>query len=333
MSSDNSIVIKFLSKFKLNIRHVVYEAGPTGFSLQRELSAAGFSAGIIAPGLIPRPSTRSSKTDSIDCRKLAEYASKQLLAPIGVPTEKQQDDREIIRHRKIARKNLTQTMNRIKSFLLKHNIDEPKGLKHWSNTSVEILEKLLLKKPLRFTLDMLLDDYHHNRNQIAKFDSEIRRLSKLKRHNATFDRLCEIPGVGQLTAMTMILELFSPARFKNERQIGKYMGLSPRLIQSGETSRSGGLTFSGNRHLRGILIEAAWRWIRKDKFGLAYYSKLLGNTGKPQKAIVATARKLGIIMHAMLVSGKNYIPDKFRPQISAKISVELERQTVTAGGK
>ena len=85
-----SVLLSKLLPFKKNVSRIVYEAGPTGFSLVRALRAAGFVADVIAPSKMLAMPGRETKTDRIDSKKLAMYAAKDLLTSINVPTEEQE---------------------------------------------------------------------------------------------------------------------------------------------------------------------------------------------------------------------------------------------------
>ena len=83
MSADAKKLIETLRKVQSAIKNIVYEAGPTGYSLARQLKKADLPVQVIAPSKTPRASAKDSKTDRIDARKLAQYAAKGLLRPIA----------------------------------------------------------------------------------------------------------------------------------------------------------------------------------------------------------------------------------------------------------
>jgi transposase len=85
-------------------------------------------------------------------------------------------------------------------------------------------------------------------------------------------------------------------------------GLAPQVRQSGQTRREGGLLKSGNARLRTVLVEAAWRWVRYDEEAASRYRRLVGNTGSGKKAIVAMARRLGVLLWRLSVRGEPYRP-------------------------
>ena len=118
--------------------------------------------------------------------------------------------------------------------------------------------------------------------------------------------MCSVPGVGMLTAAAFRLELPEPRRFAHEGQVARMAGLAPQVRQSGETRREGGLLKSGNPRLRTVLVEAAWRWVRYDSTAASRYRQLVANTGSSKKAVVAMARRLGVLLWRLSVHGGPY---------------------------
>ena len=313
-------LVRLLNPHAEGIRRVVYEAGPSGYKLVRTLRDAGFSADVVVTGTIPRPSTKAAKNDAIDSRTLAEFAAKDVLKYVRIPSLDQEAQREVLRTREKAREDLTRAKNRIRMFLQQHGLPEPDGLDTWSKKAVkELGEAKLDSTDLRFCLDELLRDHDYFDKKLSACESRLRRVVKRKDHATGFKRLTGIPGVGLITASTFLLEAYSPDRFPSKREIAKYCGLSPQEHQSGDRNRRVGLSPSGNRHLRHVLIEAAWQWVARDPNQGSRFRRLAARLGNSQKAITATARKLSIVMWRMLIDGTDYEsrPDDFSIRPSA----------------
>ena len=98
-SAESARLIQQLQPLKKAIQWIVYEAGPTGYGLARALEKANLPVQVISPAHTPQPAKRQSKTDRLDCRKLAEYAAKGLLQPVTIPTEQEEADRQLQRLR------------------------------------------------------------------------------------------------------------------------------------------------------------------------------------------------------------------------------------------
>lgn len=306
--ADEQATVRLFKKAENSIILVVYEAGVTGFSLYRTLTNAGFTAGVIAPSSIPHKTVKGSKTDSIDCRKLAEYTANNMTSFIAVPELQQDSRRQIVRHRKNASRSRAKIKTQIKMFLIYNGLEEPDGLENWSNASVKKLGEMALDVDLRFTLDELMTDLDVYKKKLSRFDKRLRSMGNQKECRSDFERLMKVPGVGHITALTFLTEMFNPGRFDDRREVTAYMGFAPRIIQSGEKTIHAGLSHVGNRRLRHVLVEAAWRWKIGDVGACKLFNRLVQRSGKSQKAIVAVARKLGIIMWRMCVTGEAYRP-------------------------
>ena len=251
------------------------------------------------------------KTDKLDSRKLAQYAAKGLLKPVAVPTLKQEADRQLYRMRHRQRRNLAKVKTQIKSFLMMHNINEPDGLRNWSQNSIKQLRTLRLQKTLRMSLDELISDLDYYLLRVKTLDKLLtkhlnkgllaRRMALLKTH----------PGVGTVVSCQFATELFHYRDFNSTREVFKYLGLSPRIHQSGDRSVRGTINKVSNSRLRSNLIQAAWRWIAVDIEAKKTYLRLLNNCGGiKQKAIIAMARKLSGHLWTMLIKGQPYDPTK-----------------------
>lgn len=306
--SDPAALIKKLTPHKKQISRIVYEAGPTGYALVRALRKAEFRADVIAPSRTPQATSQESKSDRLDSRKLAMYSAKNLLQSIQVPTEEEEGDRQVVRMREAISKKLRRIKQQIKSFLLQHAVAQPEGLEHWAIRSVAALRKIKLSRQLRFCLDCLLDDLAHFESQLKKLNIALRSLAKTKRHKEKTEALETTPGVGPITAMTLRTELIAPERFRDGREVSAMLGLAPLVRSTGQTRREGPLMKTGNTRLRTVLIEAAWRWVAKDPWAQERFGQLVLNTGGKKKAVAAMARRLGIILWRINVTGEAYRP-------------------------
>jgi transposase len=133
-------------------------------------------------------------------------------------------------------------------------------------------------------------DIPRNQKEMLDINRQLRRY--IKRYDGQlYELLRTIPGIGPLTAITLITELGDIERFRNLNQLSSYVGLMPRVNQSGEHERVGDLTFRCNRYLRTMIVEATWQAIRMDPVLMQYYKQKIVNS-KGQKVIIKVARKL-----------------------------------------
>jgi transposase len=304
--ADAGTVIRSLDQFKVGLKQVVYEAGPTGFGLARALRRAGLPTDVIAPGKTPQPANPDAKTDRLDCRKLAEFAEKGLLTPIAIPTEEEEADRQVLRLREQVTKKRRRVMQQIKSLLLMHGIPQPAGLKDWTKAGIAALADLDLSPQLRLALDCLVEELLHLTALREKVRSAVKEMSRQKHHRAKERRLRTHPGVGETAAMAFLTEVYQPERFEDAEALTKYVGLAPRVRQSGQTRREGPLMKTGRGTLRALLVQASWKWIALDAGALEVFNRLWRNTGKKQKAIIGMARRMAVNLWCMLLRDEDY---------------------------
>ena len=142
---------------------------------------------------------------------------------------------------------------------------------------------------------------------IAIMDGDMKRMA----HSSdACRRLMAIPGVGQLTALAFTAAIDDPERIKRSRDIGAYLGLVPRRYQSGESDYVGRISKCGDRRVRTLLYEAANVMLTRYKgdLKLKRWALAIAKRSNMRKARIALARRLAIIMHAMLRSGVEFKP-------------------------
>lgn len=233
-------VISILEGIRDGIRRIVYEAGPTGFGLARALRKEGLPIEVVAPGKTPRPTNQGNKSDRLDCRHLAEYAEKDLLRPIVIPTEQQEADRHITRVRDQLIKKQRRTKQQIKSLLLQYGIEEPAGLSHWTQTALMTLRTLKLGTQIKMSLEILLDELEFLLRQVKQVEKYLKELSQTKRHQEAYSRLHTHPGVGDITAMKFVTGGYEPHRFSTPPQVVSYLGLAPGFARVVKHDEKGG---------------------------------------------------------------------------------------------
>jgi transposase len=308
LPAEPKAVLAFLKPYRPGLRQVVYEAGPTGYSLIRALLKEGIPAAVVAPGKIPRPAVQEAKSDGLDCRKLAEFAEKELLREVAIPTLQEEEDRQIQRLRDSVVNRRRKAKQKIQGFLLQHGLPEPGNLKGWSRKAILALQKMPMGPGLRFSLDLLLEDLLHLQDQLERINHRLKELAKKERFAKAAERLKTHPGVGDVTSMQVLTELYQPERFENSKQVAAYVGLAPRVRQSGQSRSEGPLLKGGRGPLRSTLVEASWIWVRHDKRAAKLFRRLTRNTGSFKKALVAMARRLLINLWIMLVRNEDYRP-------------------------
>ncbi|MGH0003697.1 IS110 family transposase [Pseudovibrio ascidiaceicola] len=144
-------------------------------------------------------------------------------------------------------------------------------------------------------------------SQAAKLSAEVNRQA---RADITCRRLMTIPGVGVISALTFVATVDAPDRFKKSRSVGAYAGLTTRRYQSGQIDIGGRISHRGDTLLRTVLYEAANSLLCRAKSGksvqLQTWARELKEGTSHKKAVVALARKLAVLMHAIWKKGTEF---------------------------
>ena len=273
--------------------HVVYEACGFGFTLYRQLVAAGARCYVIAPRKLDEEHTRV-KTDPRDattlCQRLSRYleGNTRELAVIRVPGEQEEQARHISRQREQLVHHRQKLEAQGRSLLISHSLPAPAHWwkqQTWSRLSkvlpVWMVERLEVYRPALFALEQ----------QILSLSKELEAAAPP----------CNPLGLGKLTTVVVTREICDWQRFKNRRAISSYTGLCPGERSSGSKRVPGSVTKRGNPRLRAALVECAWRMVRFQpqyppvKKRLALLCKGSRASGAVRKkAIVAVARHLAV---------------------------------------
>jgi len=309
ISSDYKTLMIRLKKYSQARKiSIVYEAGFSGFWLYRRLFSDNYDC-IVTPPSKMLKSENKVKTDKRDAEKLAFYLSAGLLKTVTVPPSDIESDRRVVRRRAQLVKKQTRAKNHIKSFLHLHGIKAPEDIRtHWSNQYLTWLESLSFDHESdNFTLSQLILNYRHIREDLAEVTRYIRMLSRSKKYLRNYKRLNAAPGVGLITAMTFLLEIFNFHRFAKEDHFSSYLGMTPSQFSSGDKVRLGHITHQGNANLRRVLIESAWTVIKHDPHLCDKYNRIKARGTNGKKAIVAVARSLAVRLRRCILDETDYV--------------------------
>jgi transposase len=283
--------------FPGGIYHSAYEAGFCGYWIHNKLLSLGINSIVVNAADIPTTNKeRVQKEDKRDSRKIARSLRSGDLKAIYVPGLKTLEDRSLLRARSTMVKDLTRYKNRIKSFLYFHGIDLPDSFSkpetHWSKRFMTWLESVeLTEESGKITLNSLIQQSKNLRATVLDLTKQIQKLSQSEPYRNDVKLLRSIPGIGILTAMTILTELEMIMRFSNLDKLCCYIGLVPSTNSSGEQEKTGDITSRGHSILRNAIIESAWVAVRHDpvlmKSHLEYCKRMESN-----ESIVRIAKKL-----------------------------------------
>jgi transposase len=302
-----------------------YEAGPCGYTLQRQIDASEKSScAVIAPSMIPRKPGDKIKTDKRDALKLANLHKAGMLNEVVAPTPEDEAVRDLVRGRDDARADQVRCRNRISGFLLRRGLGYP-GKKAWTAAHRRWLKALPFEDPAdRALFDDYLLAFEQVEERLRGFDAHIEVVAQRERYARYVAWLRCFRGVDTLTAVSVLAELHDFERFRTARALMAFLGLVPSEYSSGQSSQRGPITRAGNKQVRRLLVQAAWQYrhrpavkaLRKRREGQPTqviaiadraqqrlnkrYNRMTAKGIPSQKVVVAIARELaGFIWAAM----------------------------------
>lgn len=288
---------------------VAIEAGSHSPWISRTLESLGCKVLVGNPRKLRFIWKQTNKSDVRDAEMLARIArfDPQLLHPVQHRGEQAQVDLAMLKARDILVKNRTILINHVRGSAKAIGIRLPPC------SSVSFHKKVAegLPDTLAKALHPILEEIAGLTEKIKAYDREIAEISN-QRYPET-GCLRQVTGVGPLTALAFILTLEENDRFAKSRQVGAFLGLTPKRDQSGETDKQLRITKAGNQYLRRLLVGCS-NYILGPfgpdcdlrKFG----SRIADRGGKNAKrrAKVAVARKLAVLLHRLWRTGEIYEP-------------------------
>jgi transposase len=247
------------------------------------------------------------KTDNQDALKLAKLSAMNQLPTVHIPAKHVRQMRSLIKYRQRLIKHRRSIQLAIRALFSAQGITGvPRGKSAWTKEGLGWLQKHA--RPLEEITDV--EQLWHGRVHVELETFEVvskalktveDKLNKLGSADARVRRLQTIPGVGPRLAETVVAFLDDPRRFQSCKQVGNYVGLTPRQYQSGQMERQGRISGQGNKLLRNLLVEACWASLRYNRWAReTYYRLLRGSPSRKKIAITALARKLVVKCWAML---------------------------------
>lgn len=298
-----------------------YEAGPTGYALYWQLTELGVKCEVVAPTLVPVKAGDRVKTDRRDAAKLARNYRAGELTPVWIPDAAHEALRDLVRARLAAKKDQLRARHRLSKFLLRHGRRPPTGVKAWTLNYITWAKKEVhFEQPAQeVTLADYVYEVEHAHERILRLERGIDAAVETMpaRMRAVVEALQALRGIAKISAVTVVAELGEISRFKKPRQLMGYSGAVSSEDSSGERTRRGAITKTGNAHLRRIVVEAAWAYRHRPSVGTTLamrqkqaspevkeiawkaqhrlhnrYRKLLAKGKDKQKVITAIGREL-----------------------------------------
>lgn len=237
-----------------------YEAGPCGYGIHRQLTEFGWDCQVVAPSLIPKKAGDRVKTDRRDSEMLARLHRAGELTAVWVPDDAQEALRDLTRAREDMKHLQRQAKQRLSAFLLRYGKCYA-GKSNWTQAHFRWLETMKFAQPIQqIVFQEYVDTVKVLTKRVASLDEQLALAAGESVFAGIIEALMALRGVNLLTAVTVVAEIGDLRRFASAPQLMAYLGLVPSEHSSGASKSRGGITKTGNSHVRRVLVEAAWTY-------------------------------------------------------------------------
>jgi len=238
-----------------------YEAGPCGYGLYRQLTEMGHECMVVAPSLIPQKKGNRIKNDRRDSLTLAESLHANILTPVWVPTPEHEAIRDLTRAREDFKLLEKQAKQRLSSFLLRQGCNYDSKKSNWTQAHFRWMESIKFESPYQqIVFQEYINLVKHLMSKEADLQQEMCKVMDAWKLKPLVEALMAMRGIAMISAMTIVAELGDLTRFETANQLMTYLGLVPSQHSTGKKEKKGGITKTGNSHVRRILVESAWTY-------------------------------------------------------------------------
>src|SRR6202522_3812496 len=304
VASETEVLIDWFRNLGFAVARVGLEAGPLSQWLYAGMRDAGLMVELLETRHVRAAfKVMPVKTDRKDARGIAQLMRLGWFRPVHCKSLAAQETRAILTARKQMQSKLHDVEMSVRGILRGF------GLKVGKTTPKQFdgrIRELVAGHP---TLEVIAEEMLSARAALLRaFNGFEKRVRVMARHDAKARLLMTTTGVGAIVALGFASAIDDPARFRSSKSVGAHFGMTPKKYQSGETDYSGRISKIGDSGVRTGLYEAAHVILTRPVkgSGLKSWAMRLAKRAGMQKAKVALARKLAVIMHRMLVEGKPF---------------------------
>lgn len=304
-ASEPEALIAWFGSLGLKLARIGLEAGPLSQWLYAALQQGGLAVELLETRHVRRAlELMPVKTDRNDARGIAQLMRLGWFRPVHCKSLAAQEVRALLTARKLIQSKLYDVEMSLRGILrgfgLKVGRTTPKRF------AGRIRELAAGQATLEVVAEALLSAHAVLLGEFAGLEKRVRAMAGA---DARVKLLMSAPGVGAIVALTYVSAVDDPARFKSSKGVGAHFGLTPRRYQSGEKDVSGRIAKVGDAAVRAVLYEAAHVILTRPVKGggLKSWAARLAKRRGMQKAKVALARKLAVILHRMWVDGTRFV--------------------------
>jgi transposase len=307
VASEPEALIAWFGSLGVSLTRIGLEAGPLSQWLYAAMRQAGLAVELLETRHVRNAfKIMPVKTDRKDARGIAELMRLGWFRPVHCKSMEAQETRAILTSRKLVQKMLHETEMSLRGVLRNF------GLKVGKVAAGQFefrIRELVEGHP---TLTAIAASLLATRATLRReFNALEKRLRAIARTDTRARLLMTTPGVGMIVALTYACAIDDPSRFRSSKTVGAHFGMTPTRYQSGETDYTGRISKIGDSSVRAVLYEAAHVILTKPVKGctaLKSWAMRIAKRAGMNKAKVALARKLAVIMHRMLADGTTFQP-------------------------
>lgn len=267
------------------------------------------------------------KTDRKDALKLARLSAMGESPTVVVPERPVRQRKKLIHYRQRLVARRTRITNHVRALFDAEGLPLPGGAKAWNAAGRRALAGFARPMTSELSLDEMWRGILHQ--ELAAYEAVCGQIKQVETRLEAENRSCPdtirlqtIPGVGPRCAELLVTVLGDPKRFKSAKQVAAYVGLTPRIQQSGEMLRMGRISKQGDRRLRSLLVEVAWISRRYNPAFKALFEHLVGgNAKRRKKAAVALGRRILVVAWSMLKHQTDWDPTRVGPPAGATVAL------------
>ena len=290
LNNDPALLVKEAARYsREGETEVAYEAGGSGYVIQRAMEKAGIPCYVLPANKVAKKRDDRIKTDKRDARLIGRELRSRNIRPVSVPEEADEAARDLLRCREGVSGDLRRVRQRLLKFLVRHGHVYSEG-GNWTGKHWRWMDRIAFGQGHEKAV------YEEYRSQIRALEERLARLNRQveetaesPRYKAAVSRLRAFKGLDYTIALAVVCEIGDFRRFASAKAFMSYLGFVPSENSSGGKRNQGGITKAGNGHLRRLLVEGAWHYTKNARTGKRLEQR---RQNSPADAIDAADRAL-----------------------------------------
>ncbi len=262
VKNDIPKIVKILNGFKQKGTVLAgYEAGCMGYTLQRSLTTVKIDCRVIPPNKVSKTKSDKIKTDTRDAILIARMLKNNEGDSVYIPTANDEAARDLLRCREDVKSEMQRTKQQLLKFLLRTGFIYDKEKSPWTIAHRKWMKDLKFSHDLqKEVFEQYYNQLQEQENRLARIEAKVITVTETESYCKPVACLRCFKGIDYITALALVCEIGDYRRFRSAAAFMSYLGLVPSEYSSGTKRKQGGITKTGNSHLRKLLIESSWHY-------------------------------------------------------------------------